>query len=62
MEYRGIEIEEQDCWIISAFDTTLKTLENLKGSITLNEEQKTLLFSFFYCGILYGENMADKGD
>ena len=61
MEYLGIEIEEDDAWIVSAFKSTLKTLTKLKGSISLSDEQKTLLFSFFYSGVLYGKAF-DGGD
>lgn len=58
MEYLGVTLEEQDAWVISAFTSTVKLLQEEKKGITLDEGQKTTLFAFFYGGVLYGENMA----
>lgn len=58
MEYLGVTLEEQDAWVISAFNSTVKLLQEEKKGITLDEGQKTTLFAFFYGGVLYGENMA----
>ena len=61
MEYLGITIEEDEAWVISAFNNALKTLEKTKGKVSLSEEQKTMLFAFFYSGTLYGKSMQGGG-
>lgn len=58
MEYLGVTLEEKDAWVISAFTSTVKLLQEEKKGITLDEGQKTTLFAFFYGGVLYGENVA----
>lgn len=60
MEYLGISIEEEEAWVVSAFNSTLKTFEQMKGKAVLKEEQKALLFAFFYSGIMYGKSLQER--
>lgn len=56
MEYLGIPLEEDEAWVVSAFKATLKLSNSMKVGDNLTDEQKRLLFTFFYAGITYGKS------
>lgn len=59
MEYLGIKLEESEAWIITAFNSMLSVLKDIEKGVSINEKQKTLLFSVFYSGVLYGNGIKE---
>ena len=61
MEYLGIQLEESEVWVVSAFKATLNKLQAEGICKDLEEGQQRTLFTFFYSGVLYGEKMGVEG-
>lgn len=59
MEYLGIPLEENEAWIVSAFKSTLNLSNEMKVGDNLDDDQKRLLFTFFYAGVSYGKSAGD---
>lgn len=61
MEYLGVQLEESEAWVVSAFKATLNKMQAEGACKDLKEEQQRALFTFFYSGALYGEKMGIEG-